>query len=106
MQHLKANGFQVSVNDVENTAPVRKKYGVPDAMQSCHTAMVEGYAVEGHVPAADILRMLKEKPKGKGLAAPGMPATSPGVSSSGECGSCSSISMPRSGTTTPTWLPI
>ncbi len=79
VQHLKANGFQVTVNDVQDTAPVRKKYGVPDAMQSCHTAMVEGYAIEGHVPAADIQRLLKEKPKAKGLAAPGMPATSPGM---------------------------
>ncbi len=79
VKHLKANGFQVTVNDVPDTTPVRKKYGVPDALQSCHTAMVEGYAIEGHVPSANIQRLLKEKPKAKGLAAPGMPASSPGM---------------------------
>jgi len=84
VQNLKANGFQVTVNDIADTAPARKKYGVPDKLQSCHTAVVEGYSgsvyiIEGHVPAADIQRLLKEKPKAKGLAAPGMPATSPGM---------------------------
>lgn len=79
VENLKKNGFQVTVNDIADTAPARKKYGVPDKLQSCHTAVVEGYSIEGHVPAADIQRLLKEKPKAVGLAAPGMPATSPGM---------------------------
>src|ERR1019366_720416 len=76
---MRSNGFDLKVQDVENTAPYRAKYGVPDAMQSCHTAVVEGYAIEGHVPAADIQRLLKERPKAAGLAVPGMVAGSPGM---------------------------
>ncbi len=77
--HMKANGFDLTVQDVPDTTPFRTKYGVPAAMASCHTAIVAGYAVEGHVPAADIQRMLKEKPKAGGLAVPGMVAGSPGM---------------------------
>jgi hypothetical protein len=55
---------------------------VPEKLQSCHTAVVNGYSIEGHVPAADIQRLLKEKPKAKGLAVPGMPAGSPGMEGS------------------------
>ena len=58
---------------------VRHKYGVPDSLASCHTAIVDGYTIEGHVPAADIQRLLKERPKAKGLAVPGMPVGSPGM---------------------------
>jgi hypothetical protein len=79
VEHLKANGFQTVVTDVPSTAEYRKKHGVPEKLQSCHTAVVGGYAVEGHVPAADIKRLLKEKPKAKGLAVPGMPLGSPGM---------------------------
>jgi hypothetical protein len=79
VQHLKTNGLQVTVNEVPDTAPVRRQYGVPEKLQSCHTAVVGGYSIEGHVPAADIQRLLKEKPKAGGLAAPGMPAGSPGM---------------------------
>jgi hypothetical protein len=76
---MKSNGFDVQFENVESTAPYRKKYGVPDALQSCHTAVVDGYAIEGHVPAADIQRLLKEKPKAAGLAVPGMVMGSPGM---------------------------
>ena len=79
VEHLKANGFTPTVTDVPSTAEYRKKYGVPDQLLSCHTAVVNGYTVEGHVPAADIHRMLKTKPKAKGLAVPGMPLGSPGM---------------------------
>jgi hypothetical protein len=79
VEHLKASGFDTHVTDVPSTAEYRKQYGVPDQLQSCHTAVVGGYAVEGHVPAADIHRLLKQKPKAKGLAVPGMPMGSPGM---------------------------
>jgi len=79
VEHLKANGFDVNVQEVPSTAEYRQKYGVPDKLQSCHTAMVAGYAIEGHVPAADIHRLLKAGSKATGLAVPGMPAGSPGM---------------------------
>src|SRR6478736_6517382 len=79
VEHLKTNGFDVTVQDVPSTAEYRQKYGVPEKLASCHTAVVNGYAIEGHVPASDIQRLLKTAPKAKGLAAPGMPAGSPGM---------------------------
>jgi len=79
VEHMRANGFKVTVNEVVSTAEYRQKYGVPEKLQSCHTAVVNGYSIEGHVPAAEIQRLLKEKPKAKGLAVPGMPAGSPGM---------------------------
>jgi hypothetical protein len=79
VDHLKANGFAAIVKDVPSTGEYRKRYGVPDELQSCHTAIVNGYTIEGHVPAADIHRLLKEKPKAKGLAVPAMPMGSPGM---------------------------
>ena len=60
-------------------APIKRKLGVPEALYSCHTAVVTDYVVEGHVPAADVWRLLRERPKGKGLAVPGMPIGSPGM---------------------------
>ena len=79
VDHLRANGFAVTVNDVPSTEPYRKQYGVPDNLQSCHTGVVNGYTVEGHVPAADIQKLLKTKPRAKGIAVPGMPMGSPGM---------------------------
>jgi hypothetical protein len=76
---MEANGFDVKVNDVQSTAPYRQKFGVPDRLMSCHTAIVDGYAVEGHVPAADVKRLLAKKPRVKGIAVPGMPIGSPGM---------------------------
>ena len=78
--HLQADGFTVKVNDTGN-AKARDKLGLPEALGSCHTALVGGYAIEGHVPAVDIRRLLKEKPKAAGLAVPGMPVGSPGMDS-------------------------
>lgn len=79
VEHLKQNGFDPIVKEVASTAEYRKQYGVPERLQSCHTATVDGYTIEGHVPAADIHRLLKERPKAKGLAVPGMPLGSPGM---------------------------
>src|SRR5882724_4392132 len=81
VEHLKANSFDVAVHEVPSTADYRLKYGVPEKLQSCHTAVVNGYAIEGHVPARDIQRLLKAGPHAKGLAVPGMPAGSPGMES-------------------------
>jgi len=79
VEHLRANGFQVNVQEVPDTAEYSRKHGVPDALRSCHIGIIEGYAIEGHVPAAEIQRLLKERPQAKGLAVPGMPLGSPGM---------------------------
>ena len=76
--HMQQNGFQVTTHDSGNNA-VRAKLGLPKPYASCHTALVGGYLVEGHVPAADVKRLLKEKPNALGLAVPGMPVGSPGM---------------------------
>ena len=76
--HLEANGFAVRVNDSGNTA-ARARLGIPTKLGSCHTGVVEGYAIEGHVPAREIIRLLREKPAVLGLAVPGMPVGSPGM---------------------------
>jgi hypothetical protein len=78
VKHLEANGFQVRTHDTGNTA-VRKRLGLPDRLGSCHTAVAGGYVVEGHVPAREIRRLLREKPAALGLAVPGMPVGSPGM---------------------------
>lgn len=81
MEHLRANGFRVKSVAVEDTGIERKRRGIPDALGGCHTAVVDGYAIEGHVPAREIKRLLAEKPRARGLAVPGMPAGSPGMES-------------------------
>ena len=77
--HLRKNGFQVVTKDVKETAPVRKKLGLPEKFGSCHTASLAGYVLEGHVPAQEIRRLLRDKPAAIGLAVPGMPVGSPGM---------------------------
>lgn len=84
VKHLEANGFAVKARNVPNTAAYRERYQVPPSLGSCHTATVGGYALEGHVPAADIQRLLKEKPKAAGLTVPGMPMGSPGMEVPGQ----------------------
>ena len=79
VDHLKAAGFSVKVTDVSDTGAVRKRHGIPDEFGSCHTGVVSGYAIEGHVPAEDIKRLLAKKPAAAGLSAPGMPVGSPGM---------------------------
>lgn len=78
VEHLRANGFAVKVNDTGNGA-ARAKLGMPIKYGSCHTGRVGSYAIEGHVPAREIHRLLAEKPKAIGLAVPGMPVGSPGM---------------------------
>ena len=79
VDHLKRNGFSVNTHDVPDPSDYREKYGIPDQLGSCHTATVSGYAIEGHVPASDIRRLLAERPKANGLSVPGMPMGSPGM---------------------------
>ena len=78
VSHLQKSGFAVRVFNDGNTA-ARKRLGIPDVLGSCHTGSVGGYALEGHVPATDIRRLLREKPQAVGLAVPGMPVGSPGM---------------------------
>jgi hypothetical protein len=79
VDHLRKNGFQVTVQSVPSTAEYRRQYGVPEDLKSCHTGVVRTYAIEGHVPASEIQRLLREQPDAKGLAVPGMPLGSPGM---------------------------
>jgi len=83
IEHLEANGFEVTSTDVANVDPVKQMNGVPARLASCHTALVEGYVIEGHVPATDIRKLLDAKPKIAGLAVPGMPMGSPGMEMEG-----------------------
>jgi hypothetical protein len=81
VEHLQQAGFAVRTHDVNDVPAARQRLGMPERLGSCHTAKVAGYVVEGHVPAADIRRLLKEKPKAIGLAVPSMPPGSPGMES-------------------------
>ena len=84
VKHLRKHGHDVRVTDVEDVTPTRKRLGVPDDLRSCHTSSVGKYALEGHVPAADIARLLKERPVAAGLAVPDMVAGSPGMEMAGK----------------------
>jgi hypothetical protein len=77
--HLQANGFTVKSIETVNLDPVRERYRVPAKLASCHTALIGGYVVEGHVPASAVKRLLKEKPPAVGISVPGMPIGSPGM---------------------------
>lgn len=77
--HMRQSGFKVNIHNVRDVTPVRENFGVPETMASCHTAVVGGYAIEGHVPAADVKRLLHERPKAAGIAVPGMVRGSPGM---------------------------
>lgn len=79
IEHLEANGFKVKTHNVASPSDYRRKFGIPEQLGSCHTGVVAGYALEGHVPASDIKRLLAEKPKARGLAVAGMPHGSPGM---------------------------
>ena len=79
VKHLKANGMTVKVSDVASPADYRQKFGISEDLGSCHTAKIGKYAIEGHVPASDIKRLLASGVKARGLAVPGMPAGSPGM---------------------------
>jgi len=79
IDHLKAAGFAVRAVETHDLAAVRARLGVPPSLASCHTAVVQGYVVEGHVPAATVRRLLAEAPPARGIAVPGMPIGSPGM---------------------------
>jgi hypothetical protein len=84
VDHVKAAGFKTVVHEDEDMESVKDNLGVPRDMRSCHTAQVDRYLIEGHVPAEDITNLLARKPKAAGLAAPGMPASSPGMAVPGQ----------------------
>lgn len=79
IDHVKAAKFEVVVNDVDNIGLIKQKNGVPPELASCHTCLIDGYVIEGHVPADVIEKLLTEKPKIRGIAVPGMPVGSPGM---------------------------
>jgi hypothetical protein len=80
-EYLRRDGFRVTVVERYDLSQIRDRYAIRPELQSCHTAVVDGYAIEGHVPADDIWRLIAEKPEATGLTAPGMPAMSPGMQS-------------------------
>jgi hypothetical protein len=80
---LEDNGFTVKVHDAQDLTAVKSQYKIPTSLQSCHTAIVDGYVIEGHVPIEEIERLLAERPTITGLAVPGMPIGSPGMDVAG-----------------------
>lgn len=83
VEHMRRHGFAVKVVEMEDLEPAKRMFGVAPDLASCHTAGVGGYVIEGHVPAADVKRLLAEKPAARGLAVPGMPVGSPGMEQGG-----------------------
>ncbi|MEH6356891.1 MAG: DUF411 domain-containing protein [Marinobacter sp.] len=79
IKHLEENGFEVDISEVDNVTPVKIEAGLTPALASCHTAFIDDYVIEGHVPADDIKRLLSQAPQARGLSVPGMPAGSPGM---------------------------
>ncbi|MGV8991387.1 MAG: DUF411 domain-containing protein [Thiobacillus sp.] len=99
VDHLKANGFTVRSHDTQDVAAHKVRLGVPAGYGACHTAQVNGYMVEGHVPAKEIKRMLKQKPRVRGLAVPAMPMGSPGMETTGHKDSYDVFVVNRDGST-------
>lgn len=99
MEHMKKHGFSVKEIQSEDMSSVKAKLGVPTALQSCHTATVGNYVVEGHVPAGDVKKLLTSKPKALGLAAPGMPMASPGMEAGGQKANFSVLLFDKQGKT-------
>ena len=79
VKHLQQHGFRTQVTDLDDVAAIKTQRGIPRRVHSCHTAVVDGYVLEGHVPATDVQRLLKERPAVVGIAVPGMPIGSPGM---------------------------
>lgn len=82
--HLEEAGYEVEAHDVDDLRPIKQEFGIPQPLASCHTAIVDGYRVEGHVPAREIDRLLSERPEVAGLSVPGMPMGSPGMEVPGQ----------------------
>jgi hypothetical protein len=100
IKHLRSNGFRVSEIERPDMTVVKREYNVPEKLTSCHTAIVEGAVVEGHVPAGDIKRFLSEKSGALGIAAPGMPVGSPGMEIGGKREAFTVFSFDRRGKAT------
>ena len=79
VDHMRNAGFQVVVTDMTDLRPIKNKFGVVPDLRACHSAMIDGYVIEGHVPSREVMRLLKDRPKAIGLAVPGMPIGSPGM---------------------------
>jgi hypothetical protein len=97
IEYLRAEGFEVRVTEAEDVTPAARRAGVPDDLRGCHTATIEGYAIEGHVPAEDIRRLLAERPNAAGIAVPGMPVGSPGMEAGNRRQPYSTILFTRDG---------
>ena len=101
VKHLEANGFTVKVNAAEpgTLASLKRQAGIGDKLASCHTAMIDGYVIEGHVPGTDIKRLVAERPQAIGLAVPGMPVGSPGMEHGAEFEPYDVLLIKKDGTT-------
>jgi hypothetical protein len=100
VKHMERNGFKVEVHNLDNLGPTKERVGVPYGKGSCHTAEVGGYFVEGHVPADDVKRLLRERRDAKGLTVPAMPIGSPGMESpTGETEPYDVLLVSKDGTT-------
>ena len=101
VKHLEANGFTVKVNAAEPSAlaSLKRQAGIGDKLASCHTAMIDGYVIEGHVPGTDIKRLVAERPQAIGLAVPGMPVGSPGMEQGAEFEPYDVLLIKKDGTT-------
>ena len=101
VKHLEANGFTVKVNAASPSmlAQLKKEAGISDKLASCHTAKIDGYVIEGHVPASDIKRLISEKPEAIGLTVPGMVAGSPGMEQGGKYDPYKVLLVKKDGTT-------
>lgn len=97
IEHLEQNGFKVSFENVSDVNVYKQKANLPRQLASCHTGFIEGYAVEGHVPAGDIHQMLQEQPDIQGLAVPGMPMGSPGMDFDSRKAAYNTISYTKGG---------
>ena len=102
IEHMRAAGFEVAAQDVSDEAlsALKRRIGLAPEHTSCHTARVDGYFIEGHVPAADVQRLLRERPEARGLAVPGMPAGSPGMEVGGLSEPYETLLIDRSGRAT------
>ncbi|MBI4454144.1 hypothetical protein HY636_05870 [Candidatus Woesearchaeota archaeon] len=78
-EYIVDNGFDLDLKEVDDISTIKEKYNIPETLQSCHTSIIDGYFVEGHVPIEAINKLLTEKPQIKGIALPGMPSASPGM---------------------------
>jgi hypothetical protein len=96
---MEQNGYTAKIEDVSDLTDVKARYQVPAELQSCHTAIVDGYVVEGHVPVAEIERLLLERPAFIGLSVPGMPVGSPGMETGGASQPYKVIAFDASGET-------